>query len=283
VLELKHWRDSPRFDVVDKVLLAFTEKLALEPWSMGEADLEELRSVGFTEAQALNIVLLNGYRNYITRIADGTGIVLDDVLQGDETIVTAYSYECESCASQLSPPAERIRRRETAEAGSQPWIRTPPLGESSEDVRQTVAAWRERLGFVPNFLPALGLNPAALVAVAAMAEAVLFATGELEDRRRELVAAAVAAVNRCRYLEVACGPVRAPQGEEEEALVAFAEMLSVNQLQVTRDQLDALRAWDYDDHDLLDVIVEIAALNGITRIVEGLGVPEDRSWRGGRR
>ncbi|MBI4466232.1 MAG: hypothetical protein HY656_02235 [Acidobacteria bacterium] len=61
-------------------MLAFSEKLTRTPWEMKEADLAELRRQGLTEEQILAVVLVAGFFNLATRIADALGIELDPQL-----------------------------------------------------------------------------------------------------------------------------------------------------------------------------------------------------------
>ena len=57
-------------------MLAFCEKMTLEPWIMVQADVETLRAVGFDDVGILAIVQAAAYRNYITQVADALGVEL---------------------------------------------------------------------------------------------------------------------------------------------------------------------------------------------------------------
>ncbi|MBI2955670.1 MAG: hypothetical protein HYY26_00010 [Acidobacteria bacterium] len=63
-----------------RALLAFSEKLTRTPWEMKEVDVHELRQHGLTDEQILAVVLLAGFFNLATRIADALGIPLDPQL-----------------------------------------------------------------------------------------------------------------------------------------------------------------------------------------------------------
>ena len=58
-------------------MLSYAVKLSLEPWKMGEADIQELRDAGFSNAGILDIVQVSGYYAYVTRLADGLGVELE--------------------------------------------------------------------------------------------------------------------------------------------------------------------------------------------------------------
>ena len=60
-----------------KAMLAYSEKLTLTPAEMTEADVAALREHGFSDEQILAVLMVAGFFNFATRIADGLGIVLD--------------------------------------------------------------------------------------------------------------------------------------------------------------------------------------------------------------
>ena len=58
-------------------MLAFSEKLTRTPWEMKESDVTTLRTHGLTDEQVLAVVLVAGFFNLATRIADALGVELD--------------------------------------------------------------------------------------------------------------------------------------------------------------------------------------------------------------
>ena len=58
-------------------MLDYAVKLALEPWNMGEADVQELRDDGFSNTGILDIAHVTGYYAYVNRLADGLGVDLE--------------------------------------------------------------------------------------------------------------------------------------------------------------------------------------------------------------
>ena len=49
-------------------MLSYAVKLSLEPWKMGEADIQELRDAGFSNAGILDIVQVTGYYAYVNAL-----------------------------------------------------------------------------------------------------------------------------------------------------------------------------------------------------------------------
>ena len=55
-------------------MLTFAIKLTKTPGAMSDADVDALRSAGFSDRDILDIVEVVGYYAYANRIADGLGI-----------------------------------------------------------------------------------------------------------------------------------------------------------------------------------------------------------------
>lgn len=70
------WRTSG-IDDRRSSMLAYVEKLTLEPWSVTETDVEGLRGAGFTDRDILDICDVAAYYAYVNRIADGLGVPLE--------------------------------------------------------------------------------------------------------------------------------------------------------------------------------------------------------------
>lgn len=71
-----HWRDA-ELSQADRAMLAYVEKLTLQPWDMVEEDVIALRSAGFSDAAILDINQVTGYYAYVNRLADGLGVDLE--------------------------------------------------------------------------------------------------------------------------------------------------------------------------------------------------------------
>lgn len=66
------WRDLD-LDAADQAMLAYAGKLALEPSTVGQADVERLREAGFTDDEIGDIALTVAFYSYMNRIVDGLG------------------------------------------------------------------------------------------------------------------------------------------------------------------------------------------------------------------
>ena len=55
-------------------MLTFAVKLTKTPGAMEDADVDALRSAGFSDRDILDIVEVTSYYAYVNRIADGLGI-----------------------------------------------------------------------------------------------------------------------------------------------------------------------------------------------------------------
>ena len=68
---------SARLPEAQLEMLHFAAKLTRSPQDMRRADVDALRSVGFTDRDVLAIVEVAAYYAYANRIADGLGIELE--------------------------------------------------------------------------------------------------------------------------------------------------------------------------------------------------------------
>jgi uncharacterized peroxidase-related enzyme len=68
----------------ERAMLDYAYKLTLTPWEMVKADIEALRSQGFSDRAILDINQITAYYAYVNRIADGLGVPLEDFWQGLE-------------------------------------------------------------------------------------------------------------------------------------------------------------------------------------------------------
>ena len=59
-------------------MLDFATKLTRDPTSMQKSDLQGLRDLGLNDEQILSVVLITCNFNFMTRLADGLGVALDD-------------------------------------------------------------------------------------------------------------------------------------------------------------------------------------------------------------
>lgn len=74
---LKHdWRQA-ELPEADRTLCAWAEKVTLTPNEAGQADVDRLRALGFSEEAVSDAAQVIGYFNYINRIAESLGVDLE--------------------------------------------------------------------------------------------------------------------------------------------------------------------------------------------------------------
>ena len=88
-------RDHRTADVseADAEMLAYSIKLTRRPASVGEADVDRLRHVGFDDAAVLDICQVVSYYNYVNRLADGLGVELEDFWEGRTLTMSRTEFE----------------------------------------------------------------------------------------------------------------------------------------------------------------------------------------------
>ena len=94
------WRTAT-LDSRERAMLEFAEKLTFTPGQLREADVQELRRVGFSDGEILAIVLASAYRNFITRVADLLGVELTDSDKAPEEFLQAFGVTREQARASL--------------------------------------------------------------------------------------------------------------------------------------------------------------------------------------
>jgi uncharacterized peroxidase-related enzyme len=61
-------------DAGDLAMLVFAHKLTTAPAAMAEADVDALRTCGFSDTNVLDIVLLTSWRNFTNRVCSALGV-----------------------------------------------------------------------------------------------------------------------------------------------------------------------------------------------------------------
>ena len=68
---------TAELEPADRAMLEYADRLTRTPASIGASDIEELRSVGFSDTAILDICQVVSYYNYVNRLADGLGVQLE--------------------------------------------------------------------------------------------------------------------------------------------------------------------------------------------------------------
>ena len=87
---LHYWKDLEKINYIlekndfsdlsekQKRLVEFTLKLTKTPYNNSESDIKELKNIGYTDEEILEITLIVSYFNFVNRIALGLGIDYTD-------------------------------------------------------------------------------------------------------------------------------------------------------------------------------------------------------------
>ena len=77
-IKARRWREVDSLSPRDRALCTVAEKLSATPTRMVEEDWQPLRDLGFDDRAVLEVAHVVGIFNYLTRLADGFGLVLDE-------------------------------------------------------------------------------------------------------------------------------------------------------------------------------------------------------------
>ncbi len=68
-----------------RAILDFAEKVTTKAPEVTADDLEQLRRLGLSDEEILDVVLITAYYNFMTRIADALGVELDEHIRARAT------------------------------------------------------------------------------------------------------------------------------------------------------------------------------------------------------
>jgi uncharacterized peroxidase-related enzyme len=148
----------------------------------------------------------------------------------------------------------------------------PRLDELPGDIRATIEAVAEKLGFVPNVFLGLAHRPAEFRAFVAYHDALMDKDDGLSKAEREMIVVATSATNQCLYCvishgailrirtknpliadQLAINPYKADLTDRERAIVMFALLVANDSASVTDDDLDDLREAGLSDEEIWDI------------------------------
>lgn len=209
----------------------FARTLTARPWAIGPVDIRRLSEVGLSRTSIVVAIGLVAMFNYLTRVADGTGIEAD---YGNELPRFVYRGLTESAPR----------------PGPEEW---PPVDGSLEllsDLPDVQAAWHRWRDYVAE-----GLGP--------LSSATL-------SRLRRIAArnacdGAIAALDQADSLTAA--ESTAGSGD---TLSEFADRLSLTPWLMAQSDVDALRSIGMDDLSILHVIAVVAYQSAESRLRIGL-------------
>ena len=71
-----------------RAMLDYAVKLTVTPGDMCEADLAEMRRLGLSDRDILDVNQVTAYFAYVNRVADGLGVVTDDYAEEEHNAIT---------------------------------------------------------------------------------------------------------------------------------------------------------------------------------------------------
>jgi uncharacterized peroxidase-related enzyme len=141
-----------------------------------------------------------------------------------------------------------------------------------QDIRERIAAVKDKSGFIPNVFLALAHRPDEFRAFFAYHDALMDKEGGLAKAEREMIVVATSGLNQCQYCVVAHGailriraknPLVADQvasnyrksdiTPRQMAMLDFAVKVSRHSEEIGDADFDALRAHGFSDEDIWDI------------------------------
>jgi uncharacterized peroxidase-related enzyme len=171
------------------------------------------------------------------------------------------------------------------------FIQTTSEAEAEGKLREIYEGDRKSLGYVPNHARVFSLRPEVLEAWRAFQGSI---RKNLRLRRYELVTLAAAKVLNCRYCLLAHGAILNKNGisvdqlrailtnyheagleSTEVAIMEFAQKIIRSANAMTQADVDALRALDLEDIEILDITLTAAMRSFASKTFDTLGAGPD--------
>jgi len=174
-----------------------------------------------------------------------------------------------------------------------PYIDIIDEADATGALKDAYDAIAQTRGKVANIMKVHSLHPEAMLRHMALYKTLLFGRSGLKRAERELIATVVSSINGCAYCTrhhaealraywkdkarvqsiIALELEAAALSKREQAMAAYARILTETPTEVTEAHVEQLRAAGLSDRDILDVNLITSYFNFVNRIAEGLGVP----------
>jgi uncharacterized peroxidase-related enzyme len=171
------------------------------------------------------------------------------------------------------------------------FLREVPLDENEF---QPFAETRKSFGFIPNFFRAQTLRPDLIEAQTGLVGTLLIKDGALTRAQKEYIFLVCSAANLSTYCVTAhCEMVRAlglkgPEPERiavdhlhadismaDKALLNFALKLNRQATKVTRDDIEGLKRYSFEDEQILEAVLVTGLAKFANAVAAGLGAEAD--------
>ena len=113
-IKAAEWRQADGISARERELCAVAQKMSATPTRMVEDDWRPLREMGFDDAACLEVGHIVGIFNYLTRLADGFGLLLDaGTREASETGVALQPAEDAAIGQELRRKEVKMMAEET--------------------------------------------------------------------------------------------------------------------------------------------------------------------------
>lgn len=173
----------------------------------------------------------------------------------------------------------------------------PALNELPDDIKETVLAFQEKLGFIPNVLVALAHRPDELRAFLAYNNALMNKESGLTVAEKEMMIVAFSNANGCTYCVASHGAVlrlekqdpciadhiavnylEADISQREKAIIDFGMKVTNNSRAINEEDFVALRAHGLSDEDIWDAAGITAFFNLSNRMLNFIALHPDEQF-----
>jgi uncharacterized peroxidase-related enzyme len=174
------------------------------------------------------------------------------------------------------------------------FIQTISESEAEGKLRDVYEADQKNMGYVPNHAKVFSLRPDVLEAWRAFQGSI---RKNLRLRRYELVTLAAAMALECRYCILAHGTILIKNGlsldqlrliltdfnqaglePSEIAIMQFARKIILNANQIKHADIVALRKYDLDDVEILDITLAVTMRSFASKTFMALGAESDTAY-----
>ena len=176
------------------------------------------------------------------------------------------------------------------------FIKTIPESEAEGKLREFYEAEQKSSGYVPDYLKVFSLRPDVLETWRAFQGSI---RKNLRLRRYERVTLAAAMALKCRYCLLAHGTILIQNGfsvdqlrliltnfkdagleHAEVAMMKFAQKIILNANEITRRDIEVLRALNLEDVEILDITLTATMRSFASKTFDALGAGPDAAYAG---
>lgn len=247
------------------------------PW-IQDADIETLRQLGFDDSSIQEAVLVTGMASYFCALAAGLGVEPDyepRQLCRADTIPKP---------PRTAPGSHEIRERVSFLHSI---YQSPKTFPPFELIQRTH-------GYIPNFFRAQTVREDLIEAEAEAIVGILYPENILSRKHKEYILLVVSAANLNSYcVAVHCNLLRGmgippEEGDQiavdyreanlptaDRALLDFCLKISQRPSEVCRNDIDAMRAHDFSEEQVLECVASTALNNFANTVQLGLGIEPD--------